>query len=149
MKTDRETAERMVRQNKMSGFYHHSYKQGKRDIQDLLDGNEGNFPAYDKYIDVLGPEPLRARKNNGICFITVICRAAIERGVELEMSFSLSDYYITLIEQMKDHGAVAEVVQAAKDHYVQLVREHRSSTLSPILLRSTQYITAICMNGSR
>ncbi|GIP40670.1 AraC family transcriptional regulator [Paenibacillus sp. J31TS4] len=74
---------------------------------------------------------LRSEKNLMITGIALICRAAIEGGMHEEDAFTLSDFYIQLLEEKDTLQAVAAVMTDALFDFVDRVAEVRRGHYSP------------------
>ncbi|MDR3275858.1 MAG: AraC family transcriptional regulator [Treponema sp.] len=93
------------------------------------------------YADVLAPDRQRALKNSLICFIAVISRSAIENGLDVEESFSLSDYYINEVEKQQNERQLQRLLQELSQHYAELVRAIASHpNYSSPVVRAIRYI---------
>jgi AraC-like DNA-binding protein len=96
----------------------------------------------DTYVDVLAPTPMRAMQNGLICLISVVCRIAIENGVEERFSFALSDYYTYEVELCNSKAELQYLVNEIMETYSEVVREKpvHSNALSLPVIRAVRYI---------
>lgn len=140
----RAEAELTARQNAMSGYYHHSYDMERLRLKAFLEGrilpHELADSQFQFYEYLLAPDRFRASKNILICSITLVCRAAVDYGVDAELSFSLSDYYINEVEKVT---TLTQLGQLAKDlylHYYALVQKEKELEHSLPVVRSIRYI---------
>ncbi|MDQ0192053.1 AraC family transcriptional regulator [Paenibacillus wynnii] len=83
---------------------------------------------------------LRSKKNLAIASITLATRAAIEGGVFWEIAFTLSDFHIQHIEELKDIPAVDRAQLAALCDFADHVRDSRNSKLSRTAALCQNYI---------
>jgi YesN/AraC family two-component response regulator len=140
-----EEAERIARQNKQSGYYHHSHKAERPLMRAVLNGeidvnSERLTRLIDIYADVLGPERIRAIKNSLICMITVFCRMVVEYGVDVELCYSLSDYYINEIEKLHTEEQLGKLFLSIIGHYVSLAQKQQAPAYSLPVVQSIRYI---------
>lgn len=89
-------------------IFHHSQAKEKIMIQCIKTGNKEKLAEYfenpsDGESGILSRNnPLRGHKNLMICLVTIATRAAIEGGLDSEISYSLSDLYIQKIEEINE-----------------------------------------------
>lgn len=105
---------------------HNPYDRERREVNSIINGNkEQLLAALDEVFDgeyaVLAGTPLRSSKNLGIIGLVLASRAAIEGGISSEESFSISDYYIRMIDSLDNIGEIEAVVRKAKLEYADLV----------------------------
>lgn len=62
------------------------------------------------HVGVLASTGLRQLKNQMICIITLVTRAAIEGGLELSSAYQLSDFYIQKIENALTAATINEIL---------------------------------------
>lgn len=132
-----------AKQARISGYYHHQYEFEKMSLIALLHGDEQSWESeltLSTYKDVLAPQPFRAMKNAAICLVAVICRVAIDIGVDPEQSFSLSDYFIEKIEKQTDKGKLQALVTDILQTYKAATIEKHACTYSIPVNRSIRYI---------
>ncbi|MDR2453262.1 MAG: AraC family transcriptional regulator [Bifidobacteriaceae bacterium] len=92
------------------------------------------------YAEVLGPNRLRGAKNALICLITPVCRIAIELGVNSELSYTLSDYYINSLEAKTTEEGVAALARQVLVHYFDLIQEALPTQYSKPIALAINYI---------
>jgi AraC-like DNA-binding protein len=118
----------------LSGYRHHSYIQEQGKFNLFFSGEktvDWFFRSYlgmyiDLYADVLGPQRLRAFKNGFICLLTLVSRKAIEYGINQELSFAVSDYYINELEQQPSEDRLSALLREALGYYYDLASQERS-----------------------
>ena len=137
-------ARKAIRDSLASGYQHHSYEM-ERQIQDYVlygKGNSGlaNVLTLTTYADLLAPDRLRAMKNGAVCAATVLSRTAIEHGVESEISFALSDYYLNEIEKAWSLAQLEETAHEMEEMYREVVQERITRGHSRTIARALQYI---------
>ncbi|WP_322922420.1 helix-turn-helix domain-containing protein [Paenibacillus campi] len=66
---------------------------------------------------------LRSEKNLAICSITLATRAAMGGGVNAEIGYTLSDFYIQAVEECQNPGAVQSMLRRCYNDFVDRVRE--------------------------
>ncbi|WP_340393676.1 helix-turn-helix transcriptional regulator [Paenibacillus sp. FSL E2-0190] len=83
---------------------------------------------------------LRNKKNLAISCITLATRAAIDGGLYWEISYTLSDFHIQHIEELKDIPAVDHAVLYALCDFADHVKESRMAKLSRTVALCQNYI---------
>ncbi|OMC79877.1 hypothetical protein BK125_06355 [Paenibacillus odorifer] len=83
---------------------------------------------------------LRNKKNLAISCITLATRAAIDGGLYWEISYTLSDFHIQHIEELKDIPAVDHAVLTALCDFADHVKESRMAKLSRTVALCQNYI---------
>ncbi len=139
----RSNADKAVKQARISGYHHHPYEFEKVFLRAFLNGDREILTQgmlLTSYADVLAPQPFRAMKNSAICMVAIICRAVIDYGVDAELSFSLSDYYINEIEKQTSQGGLQILYTDILSHFMDTVRKVRESSYSRPVVRSIRYI---------
>lgn len=126
-----------------SGYRHHSHASAQQMVEAVIKGTKGSeilgVDLY-TYADVLGPTRLRGMKNGLICFITLICRVAIDNGVENELSFALSDYYVNAVELQTTEAQLQGLMGEIVELYLELVREEQLRAYSLPVRRAIRHI---------
>jgi AraC-like DNA-binding protein len=129
----RRDAEKAIRQMLLSDYRHHPYQNEGRQLTLFFEGRrrlDWFFEALrghlDIYADVLAPQRLRGIKNSFICLITVLSRRAIEYGVDPELSFAISDYYINAQEGQNTEAALEALLREALGYYYDLAARERA-----------------------
>lgn len=83
---------------------------------------------------------LRSKKNLAVSSITLATRAAIEGGLFWEIAYTLSDFHIQHIEELRDIPAVDRAQLAALCDFADQVRDNRSPKLSRVSALCQNYI---------
>ncbi|CAH1057450.1 helix-turn-helix domain-containing protein [Paenibacillus pseudetheri] len=83
---------------------------------------------------------LRSKKNLAVSCITLATRAAIDGGLYWEISYTLSDFHIQHIEELKDIPAVDHAILNALCDFADHVRNNRSAQLSRTVAICQNYI---------
>ncbi|MDR2379468.1 MAG: AraC family transcriptional regulator [Bifidobacteriaceae bacterium] len=132
------------------GHRHHSYKDERKAYNALFHLERAEFmrivdsPGMESvlfgYAELLGPNRLRGAKNALICLITPVCRIAIELGVNCELSYTLSDYYINSLEAKTSEDAVLALARQVLVHYFDLVQEALPTEYSKPVASAINYI---------
>ena len=143
-------AEKAATQMIMSGYRHHTFEDERVAYGQIFQMEREELlrllhsPEMDKlivlYADVIGPTRLRALQNSLICLISSICRAAIDRGVEVEFSFALSDYYINQLEQVGNESSLHQLARDIMLHYFDLVQNKQWSAYTRPVAGAVRYI---------
>ncbi len=140
----REDARRAVRETYLSGYRHHSHTEATHLLRLYLMGQSGirepEGLGLMSYADVLGPNQIRSVKNSLICLVTVVCRAAIDLGVDAERSFALSAYYIQTLEQKRTLPELDQIRVEIYQHYAELVQAERFRAYSLPVTRAIRFI---------
>lgn len=133
-----------------SGYRHHTYEEERRfnyllfsmERDDLLEalGSPRSRELLLRYTDVLGPTRLRALKNSLICLISPLCRDAIDFGVNVELSFALSDHYITVVESLDREDDLLALAAKIELHYFDLVHEAQEKRYSRPIATAVRHI---------
>ena len=138
-------AKKAMKTSILSGYRHHSYGMVRQRLVQFLTGQEVvealGYKDFFMYEDVLGPTRIRSVKNGMICLITVICRQSIELGVDVERSFSLSDYYINVVEEKKTERQLELLLAEILESYADLVKTERYRAYSLPVTRAIRYIS--------
>ena len=137
-------AKREAKRIMSSGFRHHDRESEQMLISLLLLGGEDELRrptiSLDTYADVLAPTPFRAMQNGAICLITVMCRIAIDLGVNSEQSFALSDYFICEVERKHSKNELESFVQDITITFSELVRTEMVKNYSLPVTKAVRYI---------
>ncbi|QUL56407.1 AraC family transcriptional regulator [Paenibacillus tritici] len=94
--------------------------------------------AEENYGRLSKQSQLRSKKNLAVSSITLATRAAIEGGLFWEIAYTLSDFHIQHIEELRDIPAVDRAMVAALCDFADQVLGSRSSKLTRI--------SALCQN---
>lgn len=133
-----------IKNSILSGYRHHSYAM-EREISDYFlkgrgDSSLGQILGIDTYADVLGPEKLRAMKNALICLVTVMSRSAINNGVDTEISFSMSDYFVNEIEKQQNAAELQALLEEIIQSFREQVEEEQFRRYPLYVARAMRYI---------
>lgn len=80
-------------------------------------------------VGILCPgDPLRQAKDSIIVYITLVTRAAVDGGLSMETAYSLSDYYIQMLEMADSVNSIYELSQDMYDTFVRAVHQIRHQT---------------------
>lgn len=143
-------AERAARQMIMSGYRHHTWEEERRaynalfllereEFVEVINSQNANDVLLN-YKEVLAPTSLRAVQNALICLISSVCRIAIELGVDVELSFALSDYYINLLETLTDEESLLALSRQILLHYFDLAQNASRQHYSKPIIGAMRYI---------
>ncbi|OCN05429.1 hypothetical protein A4S06_08755 [Erysipelotrichaceae bacterium MTC7] len=131
-------------------YKHHAYEFERNNLYKVLKG-EASFSNLTvdltTYKEVLGPDTIRAMKNSMISFITLFCRAAIDLGVPVEKSFSLSDFYINRIEECENSNSIQLALNEIIDTFRNQVAQTSIDSFSFHIRKSLKFIHANIYNN--
>ncbi|MGL9729699.1 helix-turn-helix domain-containing protein [Enterococcus sp. DIV0756] len=125
-------------------YSHHPY-QIEHHLTQFLNSNDEEYHSIltlDTYVNILAPTPLRARKNSLISFLTIYCRLAIDLGLSVEKSFSVSDYFINEIERTDSSKELEVIYHDILYGYKHLLDKDRAGNYSLHIMKAIQYIHA-------
>lgn len=122
---------------------HDSY-QVEQDMLSIV--RSGDINGYDGFIQnvpyfatgKLSEEELRQRKNLTIVTLTLFSRAAIEEGMDVNESLSLSDFYIQKCETMNSEKDISQNLYEAGREYTKKIHEIKSK--NPLAYRIESYV---------
>lgn len=114
---------------------HGTYETEKEVLRMVSEGDLG-YREHMKRLALAGSigklsddaHPDRQVKNSMIVAITLFCRAAMDGGLNPEIAYSLSDYYLQAVESTDDFAELAELINTMQDDYVRRVHELRKRT---------------------
>lgn len=86
-------------------------------------------------------EPMRQAKNSALLCVTLFSRAAIEGGLNPEVSYTLANYYFQAIESCKTYSELSEITCDMQDNYVQRVHQYHMSQYSHAIQQCCDYIS--------
>ncbi len=106
----------------------------------------GDVKGYDRFIQnvpyfatgKLSEEELRQRKNLTIVTLTLFSRAAIEEGMDVDDSLSLSDFYIQKCETMKTEKEISQNLYEAGREYTKKIHEIKNK--NPLAYKIENYV---------
>ncbi len=110
---------------------HNPFDQERREISAIRNGNLQDLimswqETYSAQIGTLADNALRQAKNHAIVLVTLASRAAMEGGLQPEISYSLSDIYMQQIEKASTPEASFLLGRQAEYHYTRLVADSRT-----------------------
>jgi YSIRK-targeted surface antigen transcriptional regulator len=83
---------------------------------------------------------LRSEKNLMITGIALVCRAAIEGGLNDETAFTLSDFYIQQLEELGSLKAILKLTEEAIMDFTKRVHQLNEERYSPTITACQHYI---------
>ncbi|WP_188455512.1 helix-turn-helix domain-containing protein [Virgibacillus oceani] len=83
---------------------------------------------------------IRSEKNLMITGVALICRAAIEGGLNEETAFTLNDYYIQQIEERESIVEISTIMTEAVNEFTERVSKLKKSTYSAAIIICQRYI---------
>lgn len=83
---------------------------------------------------------LRSEKNLMITGIALVCRAAIEGGLNDETAFTLSDFYIQRIEELGTLKTILKLTEEAIKDFTNRVNQIKTEKYSPTITTCHHYI---------
>ncbi len=108
--------------------WHNSYDQEVRELSAITNGDikllEKSWSEWAVgTIGTMASDSLRNEKNNAIVVITTSSRASISGGLTYEIAFTLSDIYMSRVEETTEPGEAMKLARDAEYLYTQLVHE--------------------------
>lgn len=125
-------------------WLHHEPMQERELFRHIQNGNKAELLrthatfSEEKYGLLSKKSHLRSKKNLAVASITLATRAAIDGGLFWEIAYTLSDFHIQHIEELRDVPAVENAVLDALCDFADQVRDNRKAKLSRT--------AAICQN---
>ena len=86
-------------------------------------------------------DPIRQVKNAILVCATLFSRAAIEGGLDPELSYTLTDRYFQAVEACNGYQELNEISRTMQDDYVQRVHRYRMSQYSHAVQQCCDYIS--------
>ncbi len=122
----------IVFRNQENVSHHNPYDEEVREMNSIRAGDTDRLEKswaedYTGKLGVLAKDRLRNAKNLAIVLLAISSRAAIEGGLDAEVSFTLNDAYILKVEDAKTPEAASQISRDAEYHYTQLVHEVQSN----------------------
>ncbi|KWX78204.1 helix-turn-helix domain-containing protein [Paenibacillus jilunlii] len=117
-------------------WLHHDPSQERELFRHIRSGDKNGLLQThagfneDQYGLLSKKSQLRSKKNLAISSITLATRAAIDGGLFWEIAYTLSDFHIQHIEELKDIPAVDRALLAALCEFADHVKDNRRSKLS-------------------
>lgn len=127
-------------------WLHHEPMLEKALFHHIKNGNKSELLrvqatfSEDNYGVLSKKSHLRNKKNLAISCITLATRAAIDGGLYWEISYTLSDFHIQHIEELKDIPAVDHAILNALCDFADHVKESRMAKLSRTVALCQNYI---------
>lgn len=118
----------LVFRNREYGKQHNPYDQEVREFSSIENGDIAQLEKsweedYAGAVGILAKDKMRHFKNLGIVVITLASRAAIRGGLLPELAFSLSDSYISGLEECSTQPEVYSLIRQAEYEYTHQVHE--------------------------
>ncbi|MEW4369542.1 helix-turn-helix domain-containing protein [Paenibacillus kandeliae] len=116
--------------------YHHNPEMEKIFMQYIRDGRKEDLVRWElgfptEKLGVLSKKSLlRSEKNLAICSITLATRAAMDGGVNPEIGYTLSDFYIQAVEECQNPAEVQDVLRKCHTDFVDRVLESQRQQYS-------------------
>ncbi|WP_405108939.1 helix-turn-helix domain-containing protein [Paenibacillus sp. FSL K6-1217] len=127
-------------------WLHHDPMQEREMFRHITNGDKAGLLrtfasfAEESYGRLSRKSQLRSKKNLAVSSITLATRAAIEGGLFWEVAYTLSDFHIQHIEELRDIPAVDSAMLAALCDFADQVEGSRSARHSRISDRCRNYI---------
>lgn len=86
-------------------------------------------------------DPIRQLKNATLVCTTLFSRAAIEGGLDPELSYTLTDRYFQAVEACKSYSEISEVTRAMQADFVQRVHRYKMSQYSHAVQQCCDHIS--------
>ncbi|BBH20681.1 AraC family transcriptional regulator [Paenibacillus baekrokdamisoli] len=125
---------------------HHDHMLEKNIMKHITNGNKKglleahtSFPS-DKYGVLSKRSHLRSQKNLAISAITLATRAAIDGGLFWEIAYTLSDFHIQHMEELKEIKQVERAVADALVDFADRVRMNKDQKVSKTVAICQNYI---------
>lgn len=140
------TFEKMVDENHIHSFSHHSLKYEDYLMNCIQEGNTDRIAiALDNPLDgemgILSKnDALRNEKNLGICSVTLATRAAIKGGLNTELALTLSDSYIQGIEMQKDIESINSLNNTMLMDFAKRVHQCHLQKYTRQIIQTMDYI---------
>ncbi len=127
-------------------WLHHEPMQEQEMFRHIQNGNKAELLrthatfSEEKYGLLSKKSHLRSKKNLAVASITLATRAAIDGGLFWEIAYTLSDFHIQHIEELRDVPAVDNAVLDALCDFADQVRDNRKAKLSRTAAVCQNYI---------
>lgn len=126
---------------------HGTYEAEREMIRIVREGDLVNYRAHMDRLSVTGrmgklsnDDPLRQMKNAVITCLVLFSRAAMEGGLDPEVSYTLSDRYFQSIEACDSVSALVDIALPMQEDYIQRVHRCRTCGLSKPVQACCDYI---------
>lgn len=127
---------------------HGTYEAEQEMIRIVREGDITNLQSHMDRLSITGrmgkisnDEPLRQMKNAVITCLILFSRAAMEGGLDPELSYALSDRYFQSIEACTSVSALADIALPMQEDYVRRVHNLRTRGLSRPIQRCCDHIS--------
>lgn len=115
----------------------HMVRNGDLDYQAALHASA----MLSNGVHLQGSAPLRQKKDSGIVFCSIVCRAAIEGGLSPEEGYSLGDAYIQSMEDADSLDELGSITVQMYDDFIRRVHRCRTNPkLSAAVQKCCDYI---------
>lgn len=122
------------RKESEASIYHGTY-EAEREMVRIVREGDLNYRSHMNKLAVTGNvgklsngEPLRHTKNSILVAITLFSRAAMEGGLNPEISYTLSDYYFQNVEACDNIADLADLMHTMEADFIQRVHACRIKT---------------------
>lgn len=129
-----------------SDRYHHNPEMERVFLQYIREGRKEDLIQWElgfptEKLGVLSKKSLlRNEKNLGICSVTLVTRAAMDGGVNAEIAYTLSDFYIQAVEECENPAQVHMTTQRCNADFVDRVLEGQKQRYSHEVNLTRHYI---------
>lgn len=127
-----------------SGFRHHTPEYEKKMMQELAGGDRMIFIRFWEQLDgepgVLSPNDLKNARNMVIGMNFLLCRQAINHQVDSELAFSVSDYYINLVEDCRSLSDYHELMGQMMLQYSKIISKDKALPFTLPVNRCILYV---------
>lgn len=126
--------------------YHHNPEMERIFLQYIREGRKEDLIQWElgfptEKLGVLSKKSLlRNEKNLGICSVTLVTRAAMDGGVNAEIAYTLSDFYIQAVEECENPAQVHMTTQRCNADFVDRVLEGQKQRYSHEVNLTRHYI---------
>lgn len=127
---------------------HGTYEAEREMVRMVREGDIANFQSHMNRLSMTGrmgklsnDDPLRQMKNAVITCLVLFSRAAMEGGLDPEVSYTLSDRYFQSIEACDSISALVEIALPMQEDYIQRVHRCRTGGLSRPVQACCDYIS--------
>ena len=127
---------------------HGTYEAEQEMLRIVREGDIANFRSHMDRMSITGrmgklsdDDPLRQMKNAVITCLVLFSRAAMEGGLDPEISYALSDRYFQNIEACDSVPALVEITLPMQEDYIRRVHNLRTGGLSRSIQACCDYIS--------
>ena len=126
---------------------HGTYEAEQEMLRIVREGDIANFHSHMDRLSITGrmgklsdDDPLRQMKNAVITCLVLFSRAAMEGGLDPEVSYALSDRYFQNIEACDSVPALVDITLPMQEDYIRRVHNLRTNGLSRSIQSCCDYI---------